>query len=109
MSYVYFARPETLSGPSSRLTGVDRSVGFSGQEYLATGASHHGLRFHRGFEHAHERAAAADIAVELAPRLLDGRVRVFLEQRDGGDDEARRAEAAHQRVDVAEGLLHRVQ
>ena len=34
---------------------------------------------------------------------------MLLEQRHGRHDEARRAEAAHQRVDVAERLLHRVQ
>ena len=41
--------------------------------------------------------------------LFGRRVGIFLEQRDGRDDEARRAEAAHQAVGVAERLLHRMQ
>jgi hypothetical protein len=88
---------------------VESSVGFSGHEYFATRASHHRLCLHRGFHDADERAAAADVAVELLRRLLARRVRIFLEERDGGDDEAGRAEAAHQRIDVAEGALHRMQ
>ena len=42
-----------------------------------------------------------------ALRLLGRRLRVLLEQRHGRHHEARRAEAAHQAVVVAEGLLHR--
>src|SRR5438034_7996986 len=109
MSYVYRARPDTLSGPSRRLIGVESSVGLSGQEYLATHHPHHRLGFHRRFHHSDERAAAADVAVELALRLFDGGVRIFLHEGDRRDDEAGSAEAAHQRVDVAESLLHRMQ
>src|SRR5262245_47124060 len=60
-------------------------------------------------EHAREGSAAADVAVEALLDLFRRRVRVLLEQTDAGHDEARRAEAAHQRVLVAERLLHRVQ
>src|SRR5438093_9205784 len=129
MSYVYRARPATLSGPSSRFTAVPRTAGFSGHKYLSGMRSAGGccwprppppcgfslLRtshppcLHRRFHDSCERAAAADVAVEALSRLLRGRIRMPLEQRDGGHYEAWRAEAAHQRVDVAEGLLYRVQ
>ena len=36
MSNVYFARPVTLSGPSSRFTEVPRMAGFSGHAYFFT-------------------------------------------------------------------------
>src|SRR5215471_9988852 len=125
MSYEYLARPDTLSGPSSRLTDVPMTVGFSGHLYLsgtrgagggAPGpcgfcalATSHPLRLHRGLEDPDERPAPADVAVQPLLRLLNRRVRVLFEQRHRGHDEARRAEPAHQPVGVAEGLLHRVQ
>src|SRR5215471_2636987 len=61
------------------------------------------------FVDARERPAAADVAVESLLDLLGRRVGVFLEQADARHDEARRAEAAHQRVLVAERLLHGMQ
>src|SRR3989442_15603447 len=115
MSNVYLARPVTLSGPSKRLTRVLRSAGFSGQAYflafaegpdgrgpgaacgfwaLATG---HPLHAGRRFEDARERSTAADVAVEAFARLVERRAGGFLDQRDSRHDEARRAEAAHQR------------
>src|SRR5580765_2071705 len=131
MSNVYFARPVTFSGPSSRITEVPRMAGFSGHAYFltssglpagATGAcgrpaappprclaTGHHLCGHRRFFDADERPAAADVAVESPADLFFGRPRIFFEKGDGRHDEARRAEAAHQRVDVAEGLLHRMQ
>src|SRR5437868_8476384 len=138
MSKLYFARPVTLSGPSRRFTRVLSTAGLLGHAYLfaladgpaaagggaprpscalATGhpqservrreplaAGHH-----RRFLDADERAAAADVAVETLLDLLDGRLRIFFEQRNGRHHEARRAEAAHQRVAIAERLLHRMQ
>src|SRR4051794_10796906 len=125
MSKVYLARPLTLSGPSNRLTRVPTTVGVvAGQLYLAStgggggpprpppccaSATLHPLHTGDRFEDAVERAAAADVAVEALFDLLGRRVGVFLEEADAGHDEARRAEAAHQRVLVAEGLLHGVQ
>ena len=53
--------------------------------------------------------AAAEVALEPVADLLLGRVRVLLQQRDRRHDEARRAEAALQRVLLVERLLHRVQ
>ena len=35
MSYEYFARPVTLSGPSRRLIEVPMRTGFAGHKYLA--------------------------------------------------------------------------
>src|SRR2546421_12367385 len=124
MSYVYRARPATLSGPSSRFTAVPRTAGFSGHKYLSGMRSagggcwprppppcgfsllrtSHPPRLHRRFHDSCKCAAAADVAVEAFSRLFGGGVGMLLEKRDGGHHEARRAEAAHQRVDVAEGL-----
>src|ERR671921_2941185 len=113
MSNVYLARPLTLSGPSSRLTRVPTTVfGVDGQLYFgSTGgccgapprpcgvsATLASLHTGDGFEHAVERAAAADIAVEAFPNLFRRRVRVLLEQRNARHDETRGAEAAHERV-----------
>src|SRR5207253_4869982 len=124
MSNVYFARPVTLSGPSSRLTGVPITAGFAGQRYFSgafggggccsprpwkLSGTGHPLHLHVRLEDAREGAAAADVAVETFLDLIDRRVRVFLVQRDRRHDEARRAEAAHERIDVAERLLDRMQ
>src|SRR4051812_49679453 len=84
---------------------MPRSAGVSGHEYLPMNHP----RLQRRFHDPHERAAAADVAVESLCDLLACRVRLFLEERHRGDDKAWRAEAAHQGVDVAEGLLHRMQ
>src|ERR1700680_4530026 len=87
MSKVYFARPATLSGPSSRLTGAPMMVGFSGHAYLfgsaglaeACGSGTCGLSFsgtshppafHCRFHDSREGAAAADVAVEAPARLV---------------------------------------
>src|SRR5207247_6393084 len=51
----------------------------------------------------------ADVAVEAAAYLLGRRIGCPLEQRRRRDDEAGRAEAAHQRIDVAERLLDPIQ
>src|SRR5436190_8794077 len=87
MSKLYLALPVTLSGPSSRFTRVLSTTGFDGHAYflaLAVGpagaggaprpscalATGHPPRRelaacgHRGFHDAHERTAAADVAVE---------------------------------------------
>src|SRR5262245_35018180 len=125
MSKLYFARPVTLSGPSRRLTRVLITTGLSGHAYffaLAVGpvaagggagfcalATSHPLHAGCGFHDSGERAAAADIPVEAALDLRGRRVRIFFDEVHRGPHEARRAEAAHQGVAVAEGLLHRVQ
>src|SRR5437588_10437834 len=129
MSYVYLARPATLSGPSSRLTAVPSTAGFSGHKYLSGTRSaggccwprppppcgfsllrtSHPPRLHRRFHDSRECAAPADVAVEALAGLLGGRVRMLLEKRNGRHHEAGRSQAAHHRVDVAEGLLHRME
>src|SRR2546422_277813 len=126
MSKVYLARPATLSGPSSRLTGEPMMVGFSGQAYLfgsaglaeACGTGTCGLSlsgtshppaFHCRFHDSGEGAEAADVAVEAPARLVRRRVRRLLDERHGRHHEARRAEPAHQAIGVAERLLHGVQ
>src|SRR5262245_29010473 len=126
MSKVYFARPVTLSGPSRRFTDVPMIAGFSGHPYFFTSsglavapagaggcgrpappprclATGHHLCRHRRFFDPDKCSAAADVAVESPVDLFRGGSRILLEQRDGRHDEARRAETAHQRVDVAEG------
>src|SRR5262245_19045027 len=86
-------------------TGVQRVGQFALRRALSTAGAQ---ACHR-FEHTRERAAAADVAVETLLDLLGSRVRIFLEEADARHDEARRAEAAHQRVLVAERLLHRME
>src|SRR5690349_742971 len=133
MSKLYFARPVTLSGPSRRFTRVLSTAGFDGHAYffafsvgpvaagggaprpscaLATG--HPPRRElaacrHCGLHDAHERAAAADVAVESFFHLLGRRLRMLFDQRDRRHHEARRAEPAHQRVTIAKRLLHRME
>src|SRR4051812_22949459 len=132
MSKLYLARPVTLSGPSRRLTRVLSTAGFAGHAYffalavgpvgagggagfcaLATGhpprCGRAACRRERRLHDADERAAAADVAVERALHLVGRRLRRLLDERDGRHHEARRAEAAHQRVAIAERLLHGVQ
>src|SRR6476646_7362801 len=127
MSNVYLARPLTLSGPSSRLTRVPTTAGFDDHWNRGSAcgggvpprpppcgacgwlATLHPLHARHRLEDAVEGAAAADVAVEPLLDLLGGRIRMFLEQADARHDEARRAEAAHERVLLAEGRLHRMQ
>src|SRR4051812_24692243 len=122
MSYGYFAAPVALTGPSTRRIRVPMSVGCSGQGYfsffagwagvLTSGtcsATSHPLRRQHCLEHTCIGAAAADVARQPCLRLLGCGLRVLLEQRHRGDHEARRAEAAHETVGLAERLLHRVQ
>src|SRR5687767_8778117 len=115
MSYEYFARPVTFSGPSMREIRVPISRGFSGHAYVgcwlavvcsATSAS---LRRERSFQHADVGPAATEISIERPSCLLRCWIRILLEQRHRCHHEAGRAEAAHQAVVVAEGLLHGMQ
>src|SRR5438445_182057 len=118
MSKLYLARPVTLSGPSRRLTRVLSTAGLAGHAYffalavgpgatgggaprpscaLATGHPHGVGREltacrQRRFLDAHERAAAADVAVEALLDLFERRLRSFFEQRHRRHHEARRAE-----------------
>src|SRR5438067_2689891 len=122
MSKLYLARPVTLSGPSRRLTRVLSTAGFAGHAYffaLAVGpgaagagaggfcalATSHPPRCsraarggERGLHDSDEGAAAADVAVEALLYLLGRRLRMLLDARPCRHDDARRAEAAHQRV-----------
>ena len=68
----------------------------------------HTLGRQRRFQYANVRSASTEISVERLLRLLGSGIRILLEQRDRRHHEARRAEAAHQSVVVAEGLLHRM-
>src|SRR6476660_8277833 len=99
---------------------VPTTVGCSGHGYFSCcfgaagvrtsgtwgSATAHPLGVEHRFEDARVSAAPADVAGERRLRLLGCRLRVLLEQRGRRDDEARRAEAAHQPVVIAEGLLH---
>src|SRR6478672_4629300 len=64
---------------------------------------------HVRLEYAGERTAATDVSVELAERDVARRLRVLLVQGDRRHYESGRAEAAHERVFLAEGLLHGMQ
>src|SRR5438477_2800993 len=63
-------------------------------------------RLEHGLEHARVGAAAAEVAGQAVLDLLEGRVRILLEQRGRGDHEAGSAEAALQGVRLHEGGLH---
>src|SRR5262245_1304191 len=123
MSYAYLAAPVTFAGPSRRLTRVPTSVGCSGHGYLSccfgaaavrtsgtwgVSATAHPLGIEHCFEHACVRAAATDVAGQRGLGLFGRRLWILLEQRCGCHDEAWRAEAAHQPIVLAEGLLDRV-
>src|SRR4051812_23544756 len=124
-SNVYLARPVTLSGPSSRLTDVPRTARSAGQLNLGSAggggacpprpppcawlATLHPLDARDGFEDARECTAPADVAVEPLLDLFGSGVRVLFKQPDARHHEARRAEAAHQRVLVAERRLDGMQ
>src|SRR5215469_5148168 len=108
ISNVYFARPVTLSGPSRRLTRVPITDGLAGQLKFSS-ATLHPFHAGNGFENTGEGAAPADVAVETFPDLFLRRMRMLFEQADACHDETRSAEAAHQRVLIAECLLDRVQ
>src|SRR5215469_8798016 len=71
--------------------------------------AHHRSGIHDGAQDLVVPRAAAKIAREPITRLFLGRVEGGVEQRLGGDDQARRAEAALQRRMLEEFLLHRVQ
>src|SRR5256885_1497066 len=68
----------------------------------------HPPRFQRGFEDAYKRSTTADVSVEAFLDLLGSRVGIFLEDGSRRHHETRRAEAAHQAVGIAEGLLNGV-
>ena len=53
--------------------------------------------------------AATEVALDRVADLVVGRIRVTVEQVDGGHDHARRAEAALQAVLLPEGRLHRME
>src|SRR5580704_11579244 len=108
MSNVYFARPVTLSGPSTRLTRVPRTDDLLGQanSELATLSPFHARN---GLEDPRERTAPADVAVEAFFNLFGRRIRILLEQSYARHDEARRTESAHQRILITESLLNGMQ
>src|SRR4051812_43459703 len=104
MSKLYLARPVTLSGPSRRFTRVLSTAGFDGHAYffafavgpaaagggaprpscaLATGHPPRvcAASLQRGFHDPHERAAAADVAVETLLHLIGRGLRMLVEER----------------------------
>src|SRR4051812_4822506 len=124
ISKVYLARPVTLSGPSRRLTLVPRTEGLAGQANSESAGEDAGASrsrrssksatlspFHtgHGFEDASERAATADVAVETLLDLFRRGIGMLFQQTNARHDESRSAEPAHERVLVAEGLLHGMQ
>src|SRR4051812_18933425 len=98
MSNVYFARPDTLSGPSSRLTCVPMTAFFADQLNFGSAgagwfaaprppcagifgsAATHPFHARHSLEDSGERAAPADVAVETLANLLVSRIRRFFEQ-----------------------------
>ena len=130
MSYEYFARPVTLCGPSMRETRVPSSRDFSGHGYFGCcGRTRRRLHLrHLTWSRwpvvSHGVTPFAASAAFSTPMFVPQRQRLpssarfacsgvgfgrLLEQRHRRHHEARRAEAAHQAVVVAERLLHRME
>src|SRR5689334_9571510 len=100
ISKVYFARPVTLSGPSTRFTCVPITVGLAGQLYFGSAggtaaapprpcpwaggccllATLHPLHAGHSFKDTRECATTADITVETFSDLLRCGVRIFFKQ-----------------------------
>src|SRR5262245_57551701 len=74
-----------------------------------SGASHLGGRIEHGADDLVVTGAPAEVAGEPVARLGFGRIRIALEQRLGGDQQAGRAEAALQRRMLEEFSLQRMQ
>ena len=111
MSNEYFAQPETFCGPSILEMRLPMKVRLSasGHLYSAIAPPSFLSRLCDCCSNAHVGAAAAGIAAEPLLDLFGSWVRVFVEERLAGDNEARRAEAALLSVVVDEGLLNRMQ
>src|SRR5690348_15458265 len=75
----------------------------------ASGAAHLGGRIEHGADNLVVAGAAAEVAGEPVARLGLGRIRIAVEQRLGGDQNAGRAEAALQRRVLEELSLQRMQ
>jgi len=63
----------------------------------------------RGCYASSEAGGATEVRHHPMRYLVIARVRVHVEQRDGGDDHAGRAKPALHRIDVNEGMLRRMQ
>src|SRR5258708_3672107 len=80
MSYEYFARPETLTGPSMREMRLPIRLRFSASGHLYSGivASFRDLH-HRG-ANPHVGATTAEVAAQSRPQLFAGRMWMLVQE-----------------------------
>src|SRR3954469_10415776 len=102
-SSTYSPRPRRKRKSSRRSIGAPMKVFFMAS--LLVG----GARLKHRFDDADVAGAAADVARQHLAHAVGVAVRLLGEQRMRRGDEARRAEAALQRVMLAEGFLQRRQ
>src|SRR5690242_18092198 len=106
------ARPVTLSTPSGRFGLVPTTLNLRvWDSVLSMGSSppHFGGRIHHGAHDLVIAGAAAEVARERETHLGLGRLGIVVEQRLGGDQEARGADAALQSGVLDELLLQGMQ
>src|SRR5262249_26564497 len=111
ISKEYFARPDTLCGPSILDTRFPIKVRLSASGHLYSAIA---LPSFRGSllycrSDTHVGSAAAQVAAEASLDLFGRRIGVLVEERLAGHNEARCAEAALLSIVVDECLLNRMQ
>src|ERR1700730_7156551 len=110
MSNEYFARPETLNGPSMRDIRFPISVRLSASGHLYSAIAPPSFcRLHHGRSHTHVGSASTKISAQPFLHLLGSRVWVFVKECLTGNHESRSAEATLLSVVINKGLLNRMQ
>src|SRR5258707_9829558 len=94
MSYEYFARPETLWGPSMREIRLPIKLRFSASGHLYSGIVPSLRYLHDRSANSHVGAAPAEVAPQTCSQLFGCRRGVLIKESLAGDHEARRTEAA---------------
>src|SRR5262249_13159415 len=115
-SYVYFALPETLSGPSIRETRFPIQVRLSASGHLYSAmvsTSLHGAMSLSCLEHGgpdtNVGSAPAKVPAQASLDLFRCRIRILVEECLAGNDETRSAKPALLAVVVNKRLLDRMQ
>src|SRR5713226_2453189 len=110
MSNEYFARPETLNGPSIRDIRFPIRVRLSASGHLYSAIAPPSFRrLHHGRSHAHVGSASTKIPAQPLLNLLGSGVWVLVQKRLAGNHESRRADATLLSVVIDKGLLNRMQ
>src|SRR5450432_3995327 len=106
MSNEYFARPETLNGPSMRDMRLPIKLRFSASGHLYSGIVMPSFCYlHDRGANTHVGATATEVAAQPGPQLFGSWVGVFVEKSFASDNKAGSAEAALLPIVVDERLL----